>query len=372
MITDLNKVLATSLNYQVNYHHNQQTGELLVEARNLLISEINGKLPAYAGLNSITLVAAKRIFVDQKLTVVNSHLNVIAPSIEILDNPKEILMQGSNAGPYPGKAADSQTLTVPGNEGHAGYPGNNAGNILLLANDVIRPDLLTLRSVGGSGGRGQNAGNGRDGVASSYPSIGAVIMGSAGEVDQHVRNHGFEVHRAGDYMVASSKKENVLPSNGGNGGAGGPGGRPGHIVVKVKNHASGNLVKTAQVVGPQGEGGDGGVGGTGMAQCARKHYSCVSHEIRGKCGKWYRRKSCTKGWEYRCFPQNLDMCDKYPNGSAGNKGTSVEGTQPNHPLKPIAYGQIWHYLNERIGPFQQIGNEYNELYQYAQNAVDKS
>ncbi|XP_059489999.1 uncharacterized protein LOC132205134 [Neocloeon triangulifer] len=372
MIADLNQVLSTSLNYIVNYVHDPQSKHLLIEARNLLTSEINNKIGAYQGVETVTIIAAKKIFVDQNLALINANLNFIAPVIEVINDNKEIKLFASDAGPFPGKAADSNALTVPGAGGHAGYPGSNAGNFLLLANDVIKPDLLTVTSVGGRGGRGQNGGNGRNGVASGYPTVGAVILSNANDVDNHIRNQGFGVERSGDYLVVINQRENVLPSSGGDGGAGGAGGRPGHIMVKVKNHASGNLIKTAQVIGTQGEGGDGGIGGVGMSQCARKHYGCTNHELRGRCGPWYRRRGCTTGWEYKCFPQNLDNCGNYPNGSTGNKGTSHVGTQPNHPLKPYAYGQLWHQLNERVGPYQSLGNEYSELYQYAQNAIDRS
>lgn len=371
MVNDLNRILHAALAYPVNIVHNQQTKHLLVEARNVLASDVNAKLGAYPGLSSITLIAAKNVFLDQNLALTNTHINIVAPRIEVIGT-REITLLGSEAGAFPGKSADSPTPGVPGAGGHAGYPGANAGNLVLVSLDVIAPAQLTVKSVGGRGGRGQNGGNGQAGRASDYPSIGEIIKGSSQEVDNFVHSQGFSLERTGDYIVVINQKENVLPSVGGAGGAGGPGGRAGNIFIKVRNQASGAPIKLAQIAGNQGEGGDGGAGGVGVSQCARKHFSCRVNEVTGSCGKWYRRKTCVKSRDYRCAPNNLDNCGPFPNAVGGSKGASAVGAQANYPLTPIAFGQLWHFMNERVAPYRPLGGDYNDLHQYAQHSVNKN
>lgn len=371
MVNDLNQVLHAALDFTVNIAHNQQTKHLVIEGRNLMASEVNAKLGAYPGISSLTLVAAKNIFLDQNLALVNAHVNIVAPKVHVVGT-REIALLGSEAGAFPGKAADSPTPGVPGSGGHAGYPGANAGSFVLVSLDVLNPAQLTVKSVGGRGGRGQNGGNGRVGVASDYPSIGELIMGSSQEIDNFVRGQGFGVERNGDYMIAINQKQNVVPSSGGAGGAGGPGGRAGNIFIKVRNQASGNLIKLAQIGGNQGEGGDGGAGGPGVSQCARKHFLCRVNEVNGRCGPWYRRRGCVVHRDYRCIPSNLDNCGNYPNAAVGPKGGSAIGAQASYPLAPIAFGQLWHNMNERVAAYQQVGADYNDLQQYAQHSVNKS
>ena len=371
MVNDLNRILQAALAYPVNIVHTQQTKHLLVEARNVLASDVNAKLGAYPGLSSLTIIAAKNFFLDQNLALVNTHVNIVAPRVQVIGT-REINLVGSDAGPFPGKAADSPTPGVPGTSGHAGYPGANAGNFVLVALDVIGPAQLTVKSVGGRGGRGQNGGNGQVGVASGYPPMGEIIMGSSQDVDNFIRNQGFGLERNGHHIIAINQKENVLPSSGGAGGAGGPGGRAGNIFIKVRNQASGTPIKLVQIAGNQGEGGDGGVGGVGVSQCARKHFSCRVHEERGSCGKWYRRKTCVKSTDYRCGPINLDNCGNFPNAASGGKGGSGIGAQASYPLAPIFFNQLWHSMNERVAPYQPLGADYNDLHQYAQHAVNKN
>lgn len=367
MLNDLNRILHTALEYPVNIVHDQKTNHLLVEARNVLASEVNAKLGAYPGLSSLTLIAAKHFFLDQNLTLINTHVNIVAPEVEVIGN-REITLVGSDASP-PGKVADSPSPGVPGTDGHAGYPGTNSGNFVLVALDVIGASQLKIKSVGGRGSRGQNGGNGRAGVASYYPPMGEIIMDSSEDVDNFIRGQGFGFDRTGDAFIVINQKQNVLPSSGGAGGVGGQGGRAGNIFIKVRNQASGNPIKLAQIAGNQGEGGDGGAGGVGMAQCKRKHFSCRFQEKKGSCDMWYRRKTCVKSRDYFCGSNNLDNCDNYPNAAGGGKGVSTVGAQVSLPLVPIFFNQLWFNMNETVAPFQPLGGDYNDLLQYAQQEV---
>jgi GTP-binding protein EngB required for normal cell division len=371
MVNDLNRILHAALAYPINIVHNQQTKHLLVEARNVFASDVNAKLGAYPGLTSLTIIAAKNVFLEENLMIVKTHVNIIAPKVQVIGT-REINLKGSNAGPFPGKAANSHSFGVPGADGHAGYPGGNAGNFVLVALNVIDPSKLTVKSFGGNGGRGQDGGNGRVGVASSYPPIVDIIMDTPQDVESFIHSQGFDLDINGNHIIVINQKENVKPSRGGTGGVGGPGGRAGNIFIKVQNQTSGAPIKLVQRAGNQGEGGDGGVGGVGLSKCARKHFLCNIYEERGPSDIWQMRTTRIISKDYRCVPTKLDNCDKNPDAAGGGKGGSAIGLQDSYQLVQIFFDQLWHSMNERVAPYQPIGDDYKDLHQYAQKVVNKN
>lgn len=73
-----------------------------------------------------------------------------------------------------------------GSHGEHGTPGQSGGNILILTDQLINSEQLTLQSCGGNGGNGQNGGDGQDGIAkpsyedtlSVWPNDFARILGA--------------------------------------------------------------------------------------------------------------------------------------------------------------------------------------------------
>lgn len=135
--------------------------------RYLCMSEIMEKLLSYSNrVHVLVLMATRKLIVDIKLPLNNTHLILMAPVIEIdASQTAEITMHGEDGVQHiEKKAPNSETPRKNGKDGLVGNPGFSSGSLTIFALEIVNPRNLLVRSKGGVGGNGQDGGDGKNGV----------------------------------------------------------------------------------------------------------------------------------------------------------------------------------------------------------------
>lgn len=167
---------------------------------------------------------------------------VIACKILRVPRPTRISVSGRDGADHLVPANDGHEQGAHGVNGLDGRPGQHAGSITLIA-DEIEGELLSLEANGGNGGAGQKGGNGQKGRTGKNGADGSKEGGGT--------KHG---ERGQDGRVGG---------NAGTGGAGGAAGNGGTISIFVRGGGADGQIAASAEPGTPGRPGKAGTPGTG-------------------------------------------------------------------------------------------------------------
>jgi len=239
----------------------------------------------------LLIVATQKFFVDKNLELIDAHLTILTPIVEVIATNRTITMRGSSG--FTRRLAANE-----GARGEDGQPGYSSGDVNIFALDVANPELLQIRSFGGSGADGQAGGHGRDGIKSSAPTFNR-LEGTYGQISYLVKYHNYEIDTWTKYrpekkywvavvynevtnvenseMILVNRKQSAPPTNGGDGGKGGAGALPGDLNVVLSNTDTRISMRNAS--GISGVGGRGGAGGRSAPVCAKTKLNCEGQRV---------------------------------------------------------------------------------------------
>lgn len=261
-------------------------------------------------MSNIVMTASCKIFIDRDMKLQNTHLTLIAPSIEVIGGRKFTLI-GDNGQDMLGTATG---------HGKAGKPGFSSGSLTLIAGRVTNGRGLNVFLYGGNGGNGQNGGPGRDGsdvrVYTGSDDIRSRIVDRFG--NDYATNGGKYCAKSGAHH--SCHYEVMFEgggggSNGYNGGYGAAGSLAGEFFLLLTNNAT-NEIGTIKKAGENGKGGFGGSHGANKCNKIKLYAECWTYWLRSSLS------SC-KGKSTSCI--------LYGSNKAGQRGgVAHRGIVPNY------------------------------------------
>ncbi len=189
-------------------------------------------------IKAYDLTLIEDIILPEKKVVINTRYLRLNKSLQVS-------VSGKDGDPYPVAANNGRHAGAHGANGKKGNPGSKAGDIKLIAQEIMG-EKLTLLANGGNGGKGQDGGNGAIGVT-----------GRDGKDRSRSRRDEGRGIRGGQGGQGGTA---------GKGGDGGNGGHGGKIEVYLENTE--NVITQAEpgmggVSGKNGKPGPGGPGGRG-------------------------------------------------------------------------------------------------------------
>jgi hypothetical protein len=210
------------------------------------MSQVMNEAP-HESFHVVAMMASKKLVVDVKWDLKNTHLVLIAPVIDFVKGATFRFL-GENAEPHvQRKAADATSSSEHGKDGLDGNPGFSSGSLSVFALKVVNAHNLKVRSLGGDGADGQDGGNGMDGelgeetvvttekVPIVVDAMWAAIpfAGTVAAVKEYIRGS----------TRTNSKTVNVLkedPTLGGFGGRAGTGASAGMFQLFIRNEDNAN------------------------------------------------------------------------------------------------------------------------------------
>jgi hypothetical protein len=279
----------------------------------LFLSEIVGELTKFQNLENVHLFAYKTIFIDADISLVDAQIFLMAPHVQVIGENRTIEMRGSDGKGYIESASHILGDSSPAH-GLPGEDGHDAGNVLMLALEVINAERLTIKSTGGDGGKGQKGGDGVDGVEVTPPHFKDFYPDFSNGVAtwEKAKSHGYTIdHLSPDSFMMTNRQGWALPSGGGHGGVGGkPGIAGNNMVLSEKNMDTYPQVFSTD--GHVGEDGGGGKGGKGAPTCVKRTYKgpCKTKV----CELWKPLKDC------KCISQSVHFCDSASDAMDGLDG----------------------------------------------------
>lgn len=317
MLSDLNTIIGLNLNHTVRLTFNNFGQDLIYEGRNVFLSEIIGELTQFQNLENVHIFAYKTIFIDADINLKDAQIFLMAPYVEIIGKNRTIEMIGSDGKGYTESAIQNSGDHSPAH-GLPGEDGHDAGNVLVLALEVIGADHLIIKSKGGKGGNGQTGGVGVDGAEVASPHFKEYYpeFNNGVATWEKARSHGYTVeHLSPDTFMLTNRQGWALPSGGGHGGVGGRPGIAGNNMVLSKKDME-TYPEVFSSNGQVGEDGRGGKGGKGAPTCAKRTYKgqCKTRV----CELWKPPKDCN------CFSQSIHFCDPASDANNGLDGLVVK------------------------------------------------
>jgi hypothetical protein len=126
------------------------------------MSQVMREAP-HESVHVVAMMASKKLVVDMKWNLKNTHVILIAPVIDFAKGAT-FRFDGESGEPHVDrKAADATSSSEPGKNGLDGNPGFSSGSLSVFALKVVNAQNLKVRSSGGDGADGQDGGNGMDG-----------------------------------------------------------------------------------------------------------------------------------------------------------------------------------------------------------------
>jgi len=313
MLSDLNSIVGFNLNHTARLTFNNFGQELIYEGRNLFLSEIVSELTKFQNLENVHLFAYKTIFIDADINLVDAQIFLMAPHVQIIGENRTFEMRGSDGKGYIESATQILGDSSPAH-GLPGEDGHDAGNVLVLALEVINAERLTIKSTGGDGGKGQTGGDGVDGVEVKSPHFKDFYPDFNNGVAtwEKAKSHGYTIdHLSPDSFVMTNRQGWALPSGGGHGGVGGKPGIAGNNMVLSEKDMD-TYPEVFSTDGHVGEDGKGGKGGKGAPTCVKRTYKgpCKTKV----CELWKPLKDC------KCLSQSVHFCDSASDAKDGLDG----------------------------------------------------
>jgi len=236
----------------------------------------------------LVVMATQKFFVDRDLALIDTHITIMAPLVEVVGANRRITSGGS-----PGAAMPSPQAPTPGANGLNGNAGFSSGVVTINALDVVNAPSLKILTAGGDGSAGQSGGDGVNGQESSPPTLPS-LHGTDGDITAFINSLNYSIahwsvtHQSSgqDIFVLYNKKRHYedkdlmvtnrngarAPTSGGDGGNGGAGAPPGSVNLVLKNAVT--LLETTASTGLSGAGGLGGKAGVNVATCAFALFGC--------------------------------------------------------------------------------------------------
>lgn len=311
-LSDLNYVWKDAMH--ANFKAEKFSGpSLIVSGSHVLLSTIraiHGQSGSY--YQYITIIATTKIYIDYSLSLLNTHLTLIAPYMVVVG--KQVFnLYGENG-------TKIQTNAYDESAGKDGLPGYRSGIFTLMTFSIINGENLNVFLEGGMGGSGQNGGNGR---------VGSSVQVNTNKDDVHreVEKHRPDKFSCAYYTFKRSCHFSYTlhsystGSNGARGGDGIVGAPAGNVILRVP----GNKTRVG-IISKTGRNGKEGIGG-------RPGYSiCISRTVTAKC--FYRWMF---GWKDKLNSCNYDRdyCSKMSDNKRG----------PNGKIKRLTAGYLFRDLS---------------------------
>jgi hypothetical protein len=278
----------------------------------------------------IVIMAAQKFFVDQDLNLIDTHLSIMAPEVEVVGANRQITSRGSS-----GAALPSLQAPTPGANGLNGNSGYSSGVVTINTLDVLNAPSLKILTAGGDGSAGQSGGDGVNGQ-NSAPPILQSLHGTDGDITAYINSQNYAIaywsvtHQSSgqDIFVLYNKKRHYedkdlmvtnkngarAPTGGGNGGDGGAGAPPGAVNLVLKNAAT--SLETTSSTGLSGAGGLGGKAGVNAATCAFSLFGCHGKR-KDKYVLFFKTKRGS--FKYDCALKQQAQCDSMFSAAADGK-----------------------------------------------------
>jgi hypothetical protein len=294
-------------------------------------------------------MATDKIFIDRDLTLTNTHVTIMAPTVEVVGAGRTLNLKGS-------KGANFRTCATPGARGLDGNPGSSSGDATIFALNVVNAHALTIHSMGGDGSDGQAGGHGLNGQPSSPPEL-PNLSGTEENIYNRIHSQNYKVENwnvtdtktdlSGRviskevYLIVSNEIGGWAPTNGAAGGDGGAAALPGDLNISIRNAAT--QISTESSTGKSGEGGVGGHAGQRAATCAKTAFNCQASRRKTSFLSMHRPFTfdcSTLVKKYYCET-------KFPLALEGKDGTNVPNLAARSYKFPVTTGiekQVQRYL----------------------------
>ncbi|XP_059476977.1 uncharacterized protein LOC132197611 [Neocloeon triangulifer] len=298
------------------------SGVATITGEYLVLSHFSDQLQLKDSIQEIALIATKKVFIDFDVLVLNNHLTIASPSIEIVNGEKKIYMKGEDG------LAHERTKAARNLHGANGRNGYSSGKLTIASLNIVNPQLLKIHSAGGSGSRGQDGG---DGFTPILPTISELygLQGRWQDIRTKVLSAGVDNY---DLMYLKDDQNRVgafikvlnvargIPTNGGDGGDGGFSAKAGPQSFIVKNRTSIESVKIIRTDGLVSLAGKAGAAGKAVNSHAYRKYFCTSNEIRINSNFWFMIY-LDKFLNLRCSMEEHGLSsDKTPEARVGKQG----------------------------------------------------
>ncbi|XP_065352506.1 uncharacterized protein LOC135947507 [Cloeon dipterum] len=268
---------------------------LLFLGRYVFLSQVSKEINR-SQVEQVVVATTQHLYIDCDLTLKHTHLSLIAPLIEIVEEKRVITLNGEDGVSHHVKQASASQDNRSGEDGLHGNAGFSSGSFTLIALDVLNSTLLEVRSKGGNGSDGQHGGAGRSASACEYPLL-EDIDGPISErfsVNQYIIDHckakGYEASIGtgewtnyfllvvgfgrSQFNLTVKKNPDDKATDGGRGGNSGSLAEAGEMNLKVLNSTSLNNVSVTCSNGENGKLGKGGIAGSNAKGKSRK-YKCM-------------------------------------------------------------------------------------------------
>jgi len=327
LLRNINSVLVKD--YDVAPNKFEKGNDTIFTGRYVFLKDLVGK---FDKSHSVIVIASRILYVDCNLQFHDTHLALIAPTIEVIGVNRNYIMTGSDAKYHQQPVAASGLRGIPGAAGSDGLPGFSSGSARFIAKSMLNSRQLTVRMSGGAGSDGQKGGNGFTGTDSKmtlklHDVVDCIFQNSGEKCVRYLPEHEIDVtdYTRKDHCIATVTTSNgIAPSAGGSGGNGGAGGRPGYLMSTWENA---NFVFIGDF-GCVGRAGEGGIGGS----------SCIRSQTRVKCNL-YLASSCID----TCY-EMWDKCDVPLNAANGVSGAAAAQSEHVYKFKEPSGRQLWEYM----------------------------
>jgi hypothetical protein len=320
-INRLNFILKNCISKQ--YDANVTLTASSFSGQHLVLSRILEKYNNFTG--ELSFFATDKIFIDVNLSLVDTHLTLTAPVIEVVPGKKEHIIFSLLGSSLPLK---SYFDMYPPRRGRDGGDGYSSGNVLIAAIAMVNGKLLTVKSVGGDGSKGQNGQPGITATKAPLTYLGNGNWGTESELKNFVTSNGYQILYFYNFKTISRKfdvlgvwKQNsdsrsmklrirknggTPPTDGGNGGNGGSGAIHGDVLITFEGKTHSNSPNVTFINGNNGLGGAGGPPGITAPSCYDTVYTCDGRIIRKKM-LWFQVGSARE--IFTCTAKSSEPCD---------------------------------------------------------------
>ncbi|XP_059474353.1 uncharacterized protein LOC132196007 [Neocloeon triangulifer] len=280
------KSLARSVS--TNKFNNAAKGVLLYSGDYIFLSQVSEILSKITS-HEVEIVAMRKLFVDCDLYLIDTHLTIWAPSLEVDMRWTKFLLKGSDAPPTPNTA------------GTSGNNGFSSGKFQLVVQEIVNSEMLVVEAHGGNGSDGIAGKNGDDidldgyfHPAANYDGFDDDIQRKSADINKTMGlqyTSRFNEHscrfvgstiitwrKRCRYDVTVTKNEFKTPNPGGRGGNAGAGAVPGEILLNER-------LRYTRINGINGQPATGGLGGILLM---------LEHKYACRTNNWNSDQSCKK------------------------------------------------------------------------------
>ncbi|XP_059483528.1 uncharacterized protein LOC132201393 [Neocloeon triangulifer] len=350
---DLEKLLQSYKPVKESFHRDDAKKiEGTFSGKYVVLSRLANEIVKYNDLQSIIIIASRKIFIDTDLHLQDTHLALVSPIIEVVGGKRTIVLTGSDGTSHIESAEMSST---PGDDGDAGKQGGNGrspGQIQILALKILNGPFLNIRSIGGNGGKGQNGGRGWNASPVNYPLCFDQYTGNKEGLKNRSVTEGYtyedeeqEVRKVEvstvlyNLLVTVTDRANASAGNGGPGGNAGFGGKSRKPEVHLKILEPSLPKNIVLEDGKPGTPGNGGEAGSRNNTCSYRKYLCTART--GSKLVLLIQFFIKSDVKYMCTNDITGFCEsQLREANAGNDG--LEGSVSTEYLNEVPAPKLHH------------------------------